>query len=205
MLPLLVGLLPLLGATLGWHVRKRRAESSSALDELRAVELEDQTARNLGLENRELRTRVRELEETFRLATDKIADLERVVTEVLIGAQVANWKGIGEQFDHASDGWTLTTPANGGTFKYASRSFCAALGMGLDEFLACDWRTLVVEKHRAATKRAEAAALSRDAWGFRNEWHCKGGGSVPFEWYARSYPELGGTLSLVLIGERISE
>lgn len=189
-----------LGAVFGWRVRKRRSESASSLDEIKALDQEAVTAKYLAAENEELRTQCREMERQRDSANIARETLERLIPDLLVGDQMKDFDGITKLYDRARDGWTLTVPdgMGGAKFFYASASFCDSLGMTQDEFLACDYLKMILPEFIDSTKRAESSAWGLDVTNFKNQWRGKRG-CVEFSWNCRPYAPMSGTLAVILI------
>jgi PAS domain-containing protein len=181
----------LAGSIFTWAISRRRTSAE-------ALAAEEGSAQKMLEDNTSLRGRVRIADRDVVELRDRIATLETLIPKILLSEQIEDFEGADELFDMATDGWTLTIPVGGGTFEYANAAFCKALGLTLKEFLAKDWRSLVVPAFRPATERAEAAAHGLNVWGFSNQWYRADGGIVTFRWYCRNYKN-GSTLALVHI------
>lgn len=166
-LPYITALVPAAGWFLQW--RKHRSETDASYKD------EAREERKLRREAEEEAESLRDtLEDATSLAEAREEELEKARMEIIqVKAELASccaafpallWphlQAITADLTHVLDvagAFTITEPVGGGTFRWVSERFAAGLGMGRDEFMACDWKTRLHPQDRERTSAAESAA-----------------------------------------------
>jgi PAS domain-containing protein len=110
--------------------------------------------------------------------------------------------GIGEAFDHASDGIVFATADGGGAWVWVNQCFAAHLGMDREEVVAAGWRALIHPDDMAAAREAEGSAWDSPVLEFVARYRRApdvGGGWIRLRWYCPGYRD-GRTVCVVKFG-----
>jgi PAS domain-containing protein len=142
-------------------------------------------------------TSCREWEAKCKQLEARLEVLEKLVPMAFAAKLLKNLGLLKLVMEKMTDPLVLSSSVGGGTFLWANKAFCDALGRPLEEILALGWRGLCHPGDLKATVGAESTAWDEPVDDFVNRFYRSDGAIVWLRWVCYPYDEGGVTLARV--------